>query len=113
MTGLAVVVRRRILLEVSVVNVIKQVLLKLAQWIVDWATPPPPPPPSLDVRVMAAVAEAYRKCGLPLQHFSMEFDLLQAGKLQEVLYKAGLLLDHDQSFRTVGDVVSVLSHKGE
>jgi len=58
-----------------------------------------------DDPVEAAVRRAYLSVGLPDDQFGPDFNLLKAGKLQDVYHRAARDLRLDPEFDTVGDVI--------
>lgn len=65
--------------------------------------------PVTDTAVAAAVRAAYADRGLPIDQFTPDFDLANAGKLYEVLHAAAERLALDHRTRTVGDIMRILT----
>lgn len=58
--------------------------------------------------VTAAVRQAYVSVGLPAEQFGPDFNLLHAGKLEQVYHLAARALGKDPAWDTVGDVIQAL-----
>lgn len=69
----------------------------------------PKPAPLPDALYLAAVREACVKVGLPREQLGPDFDLVQTGKLYDVLHHAAALVRKDHELRTTGDVADWLS----
>jgi hypothetical protein len=74
----------------------------------------PTAPPSNEV-IEAAVHEAYDYIGLPAEAYAPDFDLQSqgAGKVQAVLYHAGVTLGIDHHLKTVGDIIQHLMRESK
>lgn len=59
--------------------------------------------------IVAAVHRACIQVGLPAEQLTSQFDLVQTGKLYEVLHYAAATLSKDHELRTVGDVIDWLA----
>lgn len=53
-----------------------------------------------------AVQAAFTHCGLPLEQFKHDFNLVPSGKIYEIIHYASETLNVDHRLRTVGDVIA-------
>lgn len=62
-----------------------------------------------DRAVVEAVKRAFAPCGLNVDAFDMDFDVVKTGKLHQLLHYASQNLGIDHNLHTVRDIVHFLS----
>ena len=82
----------------------RSALLRFARWVIRRYTPDP-----TDLEICGAVSDACRYVGMNVDTLTPETNLLDAGKVYDVLHHAAHALQKDHELRTVQDVIDWLA----